>query len=142
MTAPAAAVAAARAASARDRGPSSRLGGVKPPAGLRNGVVALRMSRSRDHAVRLHSLRNHALYVAPIRIGLGALWLGGAHLAGVSSASTLLACAGGVFVIVFIGLNDPRMAGLGVAGILRAFALDSTLWWDREGGVYRREHGG
>lgn len=199
MTAHAAAVAAARVASAKDPGPSSRLGGVKPPAGLRNGVVALRMSRSGDRAVRLHSLRNHALYVAPIRIGLGALWLEVAHLAGVGSASTLLACGGGVFVVVFIGLNDPRMAfagmpepspvppdavyatplqqalaatipstlgltvlaalalawepiltallgaitaGLGIAGILRAFALDSTLWWDRAGGVYRREHGG
>jgi hypothetical protein len=65
--------------------------------------------RSGDHAVRLHSRRGHALYVAPIRIGLGALWLTVAHLAGITTASTLLACGGGVFVIAFVAFNDPRM---------------------------------
>lgn len=147
------------------------------------------------HAVRLHSLRGAALYVAPIRVGLGALWLAVAHLAGVTTSSTLLACGGGVFVVAFVAFNDPRMnfasaaevapappeaiyatpveqalaatmpstvgltvlaalsvawapilttllgaltAGLGVAGLLRAFRLDPGLWWDRDGSVYRR----
>lgn len=171
---------------------------MKSPARFVDGVVALRTVRSGDHAVRLHSLRNRALYVAPIRLGLGAVWLVAAHLAGVSTASTLLACGGGVFVIAFVALNDPRMAfagrrepapvppgavfatpleqalaatmpstlglavlaalalvwqpvltallggitaGLAVAGILSAFRVDPTLWWDRTGGLYRRERG-
>ena len=65
------------------------------------------------HAVRLHSLRGRALYVAPIRVRLGALWLAVAHLAGVTT-------------------------GFGVAGLLRAFRLDPGLWWDGDGSVYRR----
>jgi hypothetical protein len=188
---------AARAASAKGRAPSSTLGDVRSPSSFTNGVVALRSMRNGDRAVRLHSLRGQALYVAPIRIGLGALWLVAAHLAGVTAASTLLACGGGVFMIAFVAFNDPRMgfardveaapvptgavyatpleqalaatvpstvgltvlaavaviwepmltallgaisAGLGIAGLLRAFRVDPTLWWDRAGGVYRRDH--
>jgi hypothetical protein len=56
----------------------------------------------------LHSLRDRALYVTPIRIALGALWLGAARLAGAPSTGAVLAFAGGVFVIVFTLFNDPR----------------------------------
>lgn len=60
----------------------------------------------------LHSLRHHALYAAPVRIGMGLLWLLVARLAGVAPASTVLSFGGGVFVIVFVAFNDPRAAFL------------------------------
>ena len=56
----------------------------------------------------LHSLRDRALYVTPIRILLGALWLGAALLAGAPATGTVLAFAGGAFAIVFTLFNDPR----------------------------------
>lgn len=60
----------------------------------------------------LHSLRGHLLYVAPLRIGLGVMWLPIGRAAGVASASALAAFAGGVFVTVFLMFNDPRRAFL------------------------------
>lgn len=56
----------------------------------------------------LHSLRGRALYVAPIRVGLGVVWLVAARLAGAPAAGALLAFGGGAFVIVFTLFNDPR----------------------------------
>jgi hypothetical protein len=56
----------------------------------------------------LHSLRDRALYVAPIRVALGVGWLGAARLAGAPGTGALLAFAGGAFVIVFTLFNDPR----------------------------------
>jgi len=58
--------------------------------------------------VRLHSLRDRALYVAPIRVALGAVWLVAARLAGSPATGALLAFAGGAFAIVFTLFNDPR----------------------------------
>jgi hypothetical protein len=58
--------------------------------------------------VTLHSLRDRALYVAPIRVVLGALWLVAARIAGSPATGALLAFAGGAFVIVFTLFNDPR----------------------------------
>ena len=56
----------------------------------------------------LHSLRDRALYVTPIRIALGVLWLGAARIAGAPGTGAVLAFAGGVFLIVFTLFNDPR----------------------------------
>ena len=58
--------------------------------------------------MRLHSLRDRALYVAPIRVALGAVWLVAARLAGSPATGALLAFAGGAFAIVFTLCNDPR----------------------------------
>lgn len=60
----------------------------------------------------LHSVRGRALYVAPIRIGLGVLWLVLARLAGARDATALLGFGGGIFVMVFVAFNDPRAAFL------------------------------
>jgi hypothetical protein len=56
----------------------------------------------------LHSLRDRALYVTPIRVVLGAVWLIAARIAGSPGTGALLAFAGGAFVIVFTLFNDPR----------------------------------
>ncbi len=56
----------------------------------------------------LHSLRDRALYVAPIRVALGVLWLGVARFAGAPGTGALLAFVSGAFVIVFTLFNDPR----------------------------------
>jgi hypothetical protein len=56
----------------------------------------------------LHSLRDRALYVTPIRVVLGVVWLLVARIAGSPGTGALLAFAGGAFVIVFTLYNDPR----------------------------------
>src|SRR5262249_27211799 len=56
----------------------------------------------------LHSLRDRALWVAPIRLGLGLVWFGAGRLAGVESTSAWIAFAAGAFVTAFVLLNDPR----------------------------------
>jgi hypothetical protein len=56
----------------------------------------------------LHSLRDRALLVAPIRLGLAVCWLAAARLAGAPGSGALLAFAGGAFAIVFTLFNDPR----------------------------------
>jgi hypothetical protein len=56
----------------------------------------------------LHSLRDRALYVTPIRVVLGAVWLLAARLAGAPGTGAALAFAGGAFLIVFTLFNDPR----------------------------------
>jgi hypothetical protein len=58
--------------------------------------------------VTVHSVRDRALYVTPIRLGLGLVWLGVARAAGAPSAGALLAFGGGAFVTVFSLFNDPR----------------------------------
>jgi hypothetical protein len=58
--------------------------------------------------VTLHSLRDRALYVTPIRVGLGVLWLVAARIAGAPATGALLAFGGGAFLIVFSLFNDPR----------------------------------
>ena len=62
------------------------------------------------HPLRLtlHSLRDRALLVAPIRIALGVVWLVAARLAGASGVSAILAFLGGAFAVVFAAFNDPR----------------------------------
>jgi hypothetical protein len=62
--------------------------------------------------LRLHSVRNHSLYVAPIRLALGVLWFAAARLAGAAPTSARLAFGGGAFAIAFGLLNDPRRAFL------------------------------
>ena len=56
----------------------------------------------------LHSLRDRALYVTPIRVVLGVMWLLAARIAGSPGTGALLAFAGGAFVIAFTLFNDPR----------------------------------
>jgi hypothetical protein len=56
----------------------------------------------------LHSLRDRALYVTPIRVVLGVVWLAAARIAGTPETGALLAFAGGAFVTVFTLFNDPR----------------------------------
>jgi hypothetical protein len=58
--------------------------------------------------VTLHSLRDRALYVTPIRVVLGVVWLVAARIAGTNGTGALLAFAGGAFLIVFTLFNDPR----------------------------------
>ena len=86
----------------------------------------------------LHSLRDRALYVTPIRVVLGVVWLGAARVAGAPGTGAVLAFAGGAFVIVFTLFNDPRSrflrrgearsapADASVAGPVRQ-ALHATL---------------
>ncbi len=56
----------------------------------------------------LHSLRDRSLFVAPIRLGLGTVWLVAARAAGSPGTGAVLAFAGGAFAIVFFLFNDPR----------------------------------
>jgi hypothetical protein len=63
----------------------------------------------------LHSLRERALLVAPIRIVLGLVWLLAARLGGASGPAALLAFGGGLFVLVFTIFNDPRIRFLRAA---------------------------
>jgi hypothetical protein len=56
----------------------------------------------------LHSLRDRALLVAPIRIGLGLVWIAAAIPAGAGRGPALLAAASSAFITVFIAFNDPR----------------------------------
>jgi hypothetical protein len=58
--------------------------------------------------VTLHSIRDRALWVAPIRIGLGLVWLIAGRAAGVTSTSAWLAFAAGALVTGLILFNDPR----------------------------------
>lgn len=56
----------------------------------------------------LHSLRDRALLVAPIRVLLGIVWIAAAIPAGAGKGPALLAAASSAFIIVFIAFNDPR----------------------------------
>ena len=56
----------------------------------------------------LHSLRDRALLVTPVRILLGAVWLVAARVAGAPPTGAVLAFGGGAFLIVFSLFNDPR----------------------------------
>lgn len=60
----------------------------------------------------LHSLRDRALYVTPIRVGLGGVWLAAARFAGAAPSGAVLAFAGGALVTVIALFNDPRTAFL------------------------------
>ena len=56
----------------------------------------------------LHSLRDRALLVAPIRVLLGFVWVAVAIPAGAGKGPALLAAASSAFIIVFVAFNDPR----------------------------------
>ena len=56
----------------------------------------------------LHSVRDRALGVAPIRLVLGDALLVVARAAGAANGPALLAFVVGVFGIVFVLFNDPR----------------------------------
>jgi hypothetical protein len=58
--------------------------------------------------VRLHSLRERALLIAPIRIALGVVWLVVARLAGSAPAPAFTAFLVGTFATAFIAFADPR----------------------------------
>ena len=65
----------------------------------------------------LHSLRDRALLVAPIRVLLGILWIAVAIPAGAGRGPALLAAASSAFIIVFVAFNDPRSRFRGPAEI-------------------------
>ena len=56
----------------------------------------------------LHSLRDRALLVAPIRVLLGIVWIAAAIPAGAGRGPALLAAASSAVIIVFVAFNDPR----------------------------------
>lgn len=48
------------------------------------------------------------MLVAPIRIGLGLVWVVAARFSGASGDAALLAFLGGAFLLCFSAFNDPR----------------------------------
>ena len=56
----------------------------------------------------LHSLRERAVLVAPIRLGLGVIWLLLARVAGAGATPALIAFSLGALGIVFFAFADPR----------------------------------
>ena len=56
----------------------------------------------------VESVRLRLLLIGPLRLVLGAVWLGAARAAGGSPGSTLLAFAAAAFVLAFLIPNDPR----------------------------------
>lgn len=58
--------------------------------------------------MKLHSLRDRALLVAPIRVALGAVWVVAAIAAGAGRGPALLAAASAALILVFVAFNDPR----------------------------------
>jgi hypothetical protein len=58
--------------------------------------------------MRVHSARDRALSVTPIRVVLGLVWVAAARLAGAPTAGAVLAFGGGAFVTAFSLFNDPR----------------------------------
>ena len=58
--------------------------------------------------MKLHSLRDRALLVAPIRIVLGAVWVVAAIAVGAGRGPALLAAASAALILVFVAFNDPR----------------------------------
>ncbi|HEY2326194.1 MAG TPA: hypothetical protein VGH52_01780 [Gaiellaceae bacterium] len=75
----------------------------------------------------LHSLRGHSLYVAPIRVALGLVWVVAARIAGASSTSVWLAAATAVFAMVFLYFNDPRARFLPRRGEVQPFPEDGVI---------------
>ena len=58
--------------------------------------------------MRLHSLRERTLLIAPVRIVLGVVWLVVARLAGAAPGPALIAFVIGTFVTAFFAYADPR----------------------------------
>jgi hypothetical protein len=56
----------------------------------------------------VESVRLRLLLIGPLRLVLGAAWLGAARATGGAPGSTLLAFAAGAFVLAFLIPNDPR----------------------------------
>jgi hypothetical protein len=56
----------------------------------------------------VHSLRDRALLVAPVRLALGVLWLVAARAAGAGATPALLAFATGAVAFVLLAFTDPR----------------------------------
>jgi len=93
----------------------------------------------------LHSLRERALLIAPIRLALGVLWLVLARIAG---AAAMFPSTIGVSVLAAIALfPSPTLAallggvraGLGIAALLTLPSIDPALLVDpRRQVVYRR----
>jgi hypothetical protein len=75
----------------------------------------------------VHSLRNHSLYVAPLRVALGFVWVGAALLAGASAPGAWLAFATATFAMVFLRFNDPRARFLPRGGDPVPLPEDATI---------------
>jgi hypothetical protein len=78
--------------------------------------------------MRLHSVRWHSVYVAPLQILLGVGWLAAARLAGATGAGAVLAFGSGAFLTVFLSFNDPRSRFLGhFASAPQPLPADATI---------------
>jgi hypothetical protein len=71
-------------------------------------LTEIRARSTSQFGVTVHSLRERALLVTPIRLALGLLWLAAARAAGAPPDGATLAFVGGAFFIAFLLLNDPR----------------------------------
>jgi hypothetical protein len=56
----------------------------------------------------VESVRLRLLLIGPLRLVLGAVWLGAARAAGGSPGGTLLGFGAGAFALAFLIPNDPR----------------------------------
>jgi len=62
----------------------------------------------------VESVRLRLLLIGPLRLILGAVWLGAARAAGGSGSVALLVFAAGAFAMAFLIWNDPRARFRGV----------------------------
>jgi hypothetical protein len=67
-----------------------------------------RLTAAGDPAITLHSLRDRALFVTPIRLALAVFWLVASRLTGAPAAGSALAFASGLLVTCLLLLGDPR----------------------------------
>lgn len=81
--------------------------------------------------MRLHSLRERALLIAPIRITLGVVWLVVARLAGSAPAPAFIAFLVGTFATAFLAFADPRSRFVPDADEPASAPAGITLapWW-------------
>ena len=94
----------------------------------------------------VESVRLRLLLVGPLRLVLGAVWLGASRAAGGSPSATLLAFAAGPFALAFFAFNPTLaallggvLAGLGLAAALSAYSIDRRLYVDpRRGALCRK----
>jgi hypothetical protein len=75
----------------------------------------------------VESVRLRLLLIGPLRLVLGAAWLGAARVAGGSPGSTLLAFAAGAFALAFLVPNDPRARFRGSPARPEALPADASV---------------
>jgi hypothetical protein len=75
----------------------------------------------------VESVRLRLLLIGPLRLVLGAVWLGAARAAGGSPSATLLAFAVGAFALAFLVSNDPRARFRRASGKPAELPADATV---------------